>query len=1561
MTDSDRRRMGKLRFRTDGLRWGLLLFLCLLWFSGDRVRSIHAGEKIAADIPATGSVQVVIELEDSSVAETYLEEKQRLSQLETSQTEAMAVAAAIRTLQRVEKSQQELLSFLTSPNIEARPMYRVQRVYNGIGVTVAASRLMAIAVQPGVRRIRRLIPKYPDKLQSIPFIGAPTLWSLPGIQVTGNGIRIGVIDTGIDYLHKDFGGGGDPSNYAGNNPTKIGDTAPFFPGTKVVGGWDFVGDDYNGSNMPLPDPDPMDNRQDSYGSYLGHGTHVAGILSGYGVKSDGSTYRGPYAGIDYASADLKIGPGVAPEAQLYALKIFGRTGSTTMTDQAIEWATDPNGDGNFSDRLDIINLSLGSDYGSIEDTSSLAIQRAAQLGVITVVAAGNAGDSHYNVSGPGVVQKAISVAGSYNDIGESTYLKVLSPGDVPKLLYSANDADFGPAFPSEGLIGYLALAAPADGCSALTNGESVFGKIAVIDRGQCTFVQKVKNAQNAGASAVLVVNNTPGYLDTDLGGSDASIVIPSAFITLEDGTILKERLGTPGVFVSIWHISYAETVYGATSRGPRPDDSLLKPDIAAPAIQVDSALSYTGTASVTMSGTSMATPHISGAMALIKQLHPAWSVHEWKALLMNSAADIFLNPDRGLPQIAPSRVGAGRVDLTKAASLQFLAYDAQNPDGVSLSFGYAEVSDSWIQEKTVFLANKGNQPADVEMSYRSILNIPGVEISFPQGNRVTVPANGARTIPVRLTAVPYQMKHLRDESMAAQQKGASRHWVSEESGYVLFTENAGGMTFRLPLHASPRLVSDIGAPATPLTCSGATGQLSLNLNGSGVWTGSSFPQDEISLVSPFEYLRSSPENRELTGLDKKFDLRAVGIRTGYNPADSGSQSFADSSLYLAIATFGEWASPNEVDFRILFDTNRDGIADYTLRNASSSYGIEGASATDAFLSLLCSHGTGKCASAGFVNILSPALLDTVPFHTNILILPVKVSDLGLTEQKSGFSVTFESYRPNPQILEDRISGITYDAARPGLAFRDFSSDGSFFRYPLQERIPIDYFRNGYLANQSAGLLLLYHHNPGGKHIQTINVAFTNDPASTTTSSTIVTTTSTSTTATSSSLVPTSISVSTTTSSTPYATTTTLNPPTRLYFPQIVSNDQSDTGISIINRSSSSAQLTFKLYRGYGWLMAGTVRSVSPGAQVVEPVSSLFPNTSLSSAWMVVESSQSEVNGFFLQYDRQLTMMDGANVSGNLLPEFLLPFADGETVSILNPGEALVNLRVDSFKEDGTSSHATQIVLPQRSKVDMAVSSLRPEGQQGGYLRGSGEGGLVVVGLCQGNGRLSAVSGLNPAKGAIKQYAPQYAVGGGFSTVLEVINLETLATTLTIRLLGEDGQPVAQARSLTISIPGQGSARITPNQLNLKVESPLVQGYAVLESTGGKFTGVVTFTDAENAVMGSSLPLVASGVSSSWFLQVAQNDQYYTGLAIMNPTSQNVEVIIDVFSEKGMNVGKGFLSLPAGRRVSQVLANLVPNLSAMSKGYFRVMASQPLPAFALFGTRNGKALSAIPAQ
>ena len=210
----------------------------------------------------------------------------------------------------------------------------------------------------------------PSNVHAIPLIGAPQVWDgLAGLH--GEGIKIGVIDTGIDYTHADFGG---PGTAAAYQAALAQDTAdPTLTTVCMTAGADPVrragGAEGQGRRRPrrrrlqrrseqlLVQPGAAARREPAR-LRDGHGSHVAGTAAGFGVTAAGKTYTGAYNASTVSGNSWNVGPGVAPKADLYAIKVFGCQGSTDATIDGIEWAV--------THGMDVINLSLGSPFGSAE-------------------------------------------------------------------------------------------------------------------------------------------------------------------------------------------------------------------------------------------------------------------------------------------------------------------------------------------------------------------------------------------------------------------------------------------------------------------------------------------------------------------------------------------------------------------------------------------------------------------------------------------------------------------------------------------------------------------------------------------------------------------------------------------------------------------------------------------------------------------------------------------------------------------------------------------------------------------------------------------------------------------------------------------------------------------------------------------------------------------------------------------------------------------------------------------------------------------------------------------
>jgi hypothetical protein len=339
--------------------------------------------------------------------------------------DAHARAIADRSA-RNRAAQARLLPLLAA--LDAQILFRTSLVYNGIAVSVPKARVAGLLSLPAVAGIHVIPPKQPidvpaELTAAASALDAAVTWNSP-LGATGDHVRVGVIDTGIDYTHATFGGPGTSAAYQAINPAQ---PAPnVFPNAKVVGGYDFAGDKYDagtsGATIPQPDPNPLDCN--------GHGTRVASVLAGFGVTSQRKTYTGSYMGplnVQY----FRVAPGIAPRSSVYALKIFGCSGSSALLTQAVEWALDPNGDGDPSDHLDVLNISLGTPFGSNDDPDAIAISNAAAAGMTVVSSAGNLNGAFFAIASPGSAQRAITVGASSTTLTASAGVHAPSVSVLP--------------------------------------------------------------------------------------------------------------------------------------------------------------------------------------------------------------------------------------------------------------------------------------------------------------------------------------------------------------------------------------------------------------------------------------------------------------------------------------------------------------------------------------------------------------------------------------------------------------------------------------------------------------------------------------------------------------------------------------------------------------------------------------------------------------------------------------------------------------------------------------------------------------------------------------------------------------------------------------------------------------------------------------------------------------------------------------------------------------------------------------------------------------------------
>ncbi|MGG0175947.1 S8 family serine peptidase [Gottfriedia acidiceleris] len=552
---------------------------------------------------------------------------------------------------------------------------------------------------------------------------------------TGKGIKVGVLDTGIDYNHPDL-----TTAYKGYHAQTGVDPKTVDPNS--VKGWDFVDNDADPmettyadwvkAGKPVADPSAY---------YTEHGTHVSGTIAGQG-KNDS----------DYATN------GVAPDADLYMYRVLGPGGggSSDGIIAGIEKAV--------NDGMDVINLSLGANYNDPLFPTAIAINNAVLSGVTAVVAAGNAGNGMYTLGTPGNSSLALTVGASDvpNDVATMKGTLDNTKVDMRLMAKGFNDNI------NDLLTKQLPIVTVGTGQSFEYFGANarVDGKVVLIQRGTSTINDKILQAKLRGAAAVIIYNNNAaeGHLPFNLGeGND---FIPAFSLTNADGLALAQKVAntTNPVFsfsdLGKFTMS-GDNLADFSSRGPSRLTYDIKPEITAPGVNVLSTVpGYVNSpnnptdyknAYLRMSGTSMATPFTSGVAALLLQAKPDLQPEDVKAILMNTA-DPLSKP------YSVFEIGAGRVDPYSAIHSNFeIKVDEKAPTVINnkvklinektgaISYGNMAATGSDLADtRTITLFNKAEKAKTFNVSVKFNINLRGSKDAAANG--VTVKTDSSITL-----------------------------------------------------------------------------------------------------------------------------------------------------------------------------------------------------------------------------------------------------------------------------------------------------------------------------------------------------------------------------------------------------------------------------------------------------------------------------------------------------------------------------------------------------------------------------------------------------------------------------------------------------------------------------------------------------------------------------------------------------------------------------------------------------------------------------------------------
>ena len=643
-------------------------------------------------------------------------------------------------------AQQKTFSSTAPKDVKVTDSY--SKVWNGVAVKAEDKDLGKILKAKNVKAVFPVLtvqkPEEPAQKPEQKNGVKPALFTagdLTGVPyarkelgLTGKGVKIGIIDTGIDIDHPAFGGSGVPGSAA-------------FPTSKVVAGYDFVGDKFNndsssGTYNPNPKPDPVPNDCDN------HGTHVASIAAG-----------------NDAAKKFK---GVAPDAKLGAYRVFGCDGYTRddVILAAMERAT--------KDGMDVVNMSLGGNFVSWPNyPTSAAADAMADSGIVVAASAGNSRAKGIFANGdPSVAHKAISVGSVDNTHTRSFAFK----GPDGKLV-AYNALKGSPEAPA---AGKLELAAYPDGKKTGgvdLPGTPFKGKAVLVSRGRTKFHEKALAAQNDGAAAVIIYNNEEGALMAEATGEPA-IRIPTVGITQAEGAKLEAAAAAGSASIE-W--TREEVVSANSNGGALSDfssfglaaDLTVKPDVLAPGGNIFAAIPIKKQGErgyAVYSGTSMASPHAAGAAALLLQSNTALNPGDVRTVLQNTGESVTFAAleSHGFDRTAKEpihRQGAGLINVP-AAVAQAHSHAKVTSDAVPSTVTPSKVSlgDTDSNDPTeLTIANRSNKEVTYTLSsdvspvgtagpneipsYFAGLN---TKVSF-SAKTVTVPANSTRTVKATVT------------------------------------------------------------------------------------------------------------------------------------------------------------------------------------------------------------------------------------------------------------------------------------------------------------------------------------------------------------------------------------------------------------------------------------------------------------------------------------------------------------------------------------------------------------------------------------------------------------------------------------------------------------------------------------------------------------------------------------------------------------------------------------------------------------------------------------------
>ncbi len=957
--------------------------------------------------------------------------------------------------QQIMSAQAALMPQLVSLN--ARVLFQTSLVYAGVAVTIPANQLERLRALPGVAHVAVLSPKLPsDAIPSVPAGALPAVAAVAA--ATGQGLRIGLIDRGIDYTHADFGGPGTPAAYIANDPNII--EPGSFP-TAKVDGFDFAGDTYNasstsGGDTPVPDPDPRECIDPDPNA--GRGTSVAGLAAGLGVAADGTPYHGPYGpGVDLST--LRVAPGVAPEAQLYALKVFGCHGSTVLLTQAIERAVDPNGDGNPADHVDVLIISIGTPFGSDDDPDAIAVNNAVQAGVVVVVAAGDTIETFYSVASPASAGRAIAVGATDASGGIATFsargpqrgnrvlkVDIAAPGVNLRSAAAGAGADAatisGTAAAAAQVGGAAALlrqlhstwtpaqikaalidtATPINAPTSLTGGGQL--NLAGLDNINLLAYSGDGGGLTYGApwvSAAWTATRTLQLENT--GDTSRNVTLAATTVTTETGVTLQPPTGS----ITIPAHGVAQATITMTID---PSGLEFSPDAATATTQDGFARHY-----LAEHGGSITVSSSSGGSGV--RVRPAHAAHF-------DSVDFYLD-DQLLDDSLDSREVHAYANTTPGPHIVKLRRPGASPHSVPIFSAPVNLLDG--HDYTLIVVGRPGELGLVTADETATALPPDGQslIHFVNANRVGVNWNigpldvyldGVLQVPALAIgatsayfplapgthevqffhaganpALGHAVAHKTFVAGAGQAilVGTGRH--DDDDGEIDDDEQRAFIGYgdirlvvtlveRVPFNVFPTVASAAHAGTalniSPSTHAFALGLLNTGARNSGLNGAQATPR--TPLASAFELEATSPPIPGLSQNTQAADIQYVGLTSSYSVTGNLGPN---TSIFFGLSSYAAWSTPNEIQAQIYIDSNQDGIDDFVLVNTNWGAASNGKD-SDVFLNGLFpiqpDGKLGQGLSYAFWGSFTAPIQSTInvsPFNTSVMFQSISLPNLAL--------------------------------------------------------------------------------------------------------------------------------------------------------------------------------------------------------------------------------------------------------------------------------------------------------------------------------------------------------------------------------------------------------------------------------------------------------------------------------------------------------------------------------------------------------------------------------------